>query len=191
LRKKSALTAGEILSRFLWYVAAVLAGLPFLAIFPLTSSLASQAVRRSPLQCLMTGAIAFFVLPSIGLFCTTSLISLPLGLLLLTFWGILTYVSRFIVGLVIGTILIKRRTVSFPQVLQSLSIGLFIIYLALALPFFNTFVFLIVIWTGMGGLLIGIIQKKQLVFQISQPTQNLVELRKVEKAKRNNEEEIS
>ncbi|MCF7849044.1 MAG: polymer-forming cytoskeletal protein [Kiritimatiellales bacterium] len=187
-QKGTPLTAGNLISHFVWYVAAVFAGLPFLALFPLTSALASQTARKSPWRCLWVGALASIVLPVFGFMCIFSIIGLPLGCLMLAFWGMLVYVSRIIVGLVLGAIMLRRKNNSFLQILMTLSAGLFVIYVGLALPVINISVFLMVTWIGMGALLIGLFQKKQLVFQIPQQLRNLAESKAQEEAKENEEE---
>jgi cytoskeletal protein CcmA (bactofilin family) len=189
-KQKNPVTSGDLVSHFLWYVAAIFAGLPFLALFPLTSALASQAAHKSPGRCLWIGALSFIVLPVFGIMCVFSIIGLPLGFLMLAFWGILMYVSRIIAGLVIGSLLLRRKSTSFLQILQALATGLFVIYVGLAIPLINWSVFLVVTWIGMGALLIGVSQKKQLVFQIPQQLRNLAELKKQEEAKKK-EEEVS
>ena len=76
----SRLSPARLLSTLFWMAAALLTGLPFLSLFPMTSALASQTIRQFPWRCLGIGALAFMLTGlravattvTFGLICSTT-----------------------------------------------------------------------------------------------------------------------
>lgn len=164
-------------SHAMWLFAAFLVGVPFITTFPMTTAMASLLARKSPMKCLAVGFIASFLLPVFGLMSISSLVGLPLGALILASWGILVYVSRIIMGLMIGTLILKSGNASIGRVLMSMASGLAVIYLATLIPSIGLPVQLAVVWMGMGSLLLALIQKRRLIIQIPEELKHLEELR--------------
>ena len=161
----------------LWFFAAFLVGVPFITLFPMTTAMASLLARKSPMKCLAVGFVASFLLPVFGMMSISSIIGLPLGALIMASWGILVYVSRIIMGLMIGTLILRSGNASIGRVLMSMSSGLAIIYLATLIPSIGLPVQLTVVWMGMGSLLLAMLQKRRLIIQIPEELKHLEELR--------------
>ena len=176
-KPKPLLSAERVKSHAMWFFAAFLVGVPFIAIFPMTTAMASLLARKSPMKCLAVGFVASFLLPVFGLMCISSLIGLPLGALILASWGILVYISRIMMGLMIGTLILKSGNASIGRVLMSMASGLAIIYLATLIPAIGLPVQMAVIWMGMGSLLLALQQKRRLIIQIPEELKHLEELR--------------
>ena len=174
-------------SHAMWFFAAFLVGVPFIALFPMTTAMASLLARKSPLKCLAVGFVASFLLPIFGLMSISSIIGLPLGALILASWGILVYVSRIIMGLMIGALILKSGNTSIGRVLLSMASGLAVIYLATLMPSIGLPVQMAVVWMGMGALLLALMQKRRLIIQIPEELKHLEEL----KNKQNNTTEES
>ncbi len=164
-------------SHAMWFFAAFLVGVPFIATFPMTTAMASLLARKSPMKCLAVGFVASFLLPVFGLMSISSLVGLPLGALILASWGILVYVSRIIMGLMIGSLILKSGSTSIGRVLMSMASGLAVIYLATLIPTIGLPVQLAVVWMGMGSLLLALLQKRRLIIQIPEELKHLEELR--------------
>ncbi len=160
-----------------WFIAAFLAGVPFISLFPMTTAMAAQLVRRSPWKCLAVGFVAAMALPMFGLMCVTSLVGLPLGALLLASWGVLFYLSRIILGLVIGTLILRSIGTSVGRVLLSMALGLALIYLATVIPSIGVPVQMTVLWLGMGSLILALLEKRRLILQVPANLKKLEELR--------------
>jgi cytoskeletal protein CcmA (bactofilin family) len=171
------LSIDRLKSHAMWFFAAFLVGVPFITTFPMTTAMASLLARKSPMKCLAVGFVASFLLPVLGLMSISSLIGLPLGALILASWGILVYVSRIIMGLMIGTLILKSGNASIGRVLLSMASGLAVIYLATLIPSIGLPVQMAVIWMGMGSLLLALIQKRRLIIQIPEELKHLEELR--------------
>jgi cytoskeletal protein CcmA (bactofilin family) len=167
----------RLTSRALWFFAAFLAGVPFITLFPMTTAMASQLVRKSTWKCLLIGFLASGALPIFGIMSLSSIIGIPLGTLLLASWGIMLYLSRIIMGLVLGTLILKSGGSSIGRVLTSMALGLAIIYLATIIPSIGIPVQMTVIWLGMGSLILALLEKRRLIIQVPQNLQKLEELR--------------
>lgn len=177
------MTPARLASHLLWFVAAVLVGIPFIAIFPMTTAMASLLARKTPLLCLLVGFFASAALPVFGLVFIYSsrhipLIGIPLGTLILAAWGALVYVSRIVVGLMVGTWILKTSDTSIGRVLLAMAWGLAIIYLITAIPStIGRTVQMIVVWMGMGALLLALRQKRRLIIQVPEELKHLKELK--------------
>ena len=164
-------------SRALWFFAALLFGIPFISLFPLATAMATQAVRAAPFKCLWVGAICTLTLPVIGGLCVLSGTGLPLGALILGGWGLMAYASRIVMGLVIGTLVLRKNATTMGQVMRSMATGLVIIYIATAIPSITFSIWIIVISMGTGALLLGLIQRRRMVIQLPGELQKLEELK--------------
>ena len=156
----------RLLQRLIWFFAALLVGLPFISLFPLTTAIASQIVRKSPFKCLWVGAIFILTLPVLGILCLSSGTGIPLGAFILGGWGFLFYASRIIIGLVIGTLILRRNNTSTGEVLRALIVGLFLIYITTAIPSISFSIWITIISMGSGALLLAMFQKRKILIQV-------------------------
>ena len=155
----------------IWFVAALLVGIPLMALFPMTIAMASQNIRRSPWKCLVVGMLASGALPLFGTMCLSSLISIPLGTLLIASWAAMAYFSRIILGLVIGTLILRGKGRSAGKVLASMALGLALLYASTIQPNIGIPIQMTVIWLGMGSLILATIQKRRLIMTVPQDLQ--------------------
>ena len=176
-QRTPAFSKARLLSQAMWFFAALLAGIPFVALFPMTTAMATQTVRTAPWKCLWIGALCAIVLPIFGIMCASSGVGLPLGALILGGWGFMAYVSRIIMGLVIGTLILRKKNTSIGHVLLSMAVGLAIIYIATAIPSISLSVQITIISMGMGALLLGLFQRRRLMIQIPEELQQLEKLK--------------
>jgi cytoskeletal protein CcmA (bactofilin family) len=175
-------------SHAMWYLAAILAGIPFIALFPMTTAMASQLARQSTWKCMLIGFIASGALPFLGIMCLSSIIGLPLGTLVLAAWGTLLYLGRIIMALLVGTLVLHATGTSASRVLLAMAIGLAIIYTATFIPAIGLPVQMTVVWIGMGSLILALLEKRRLIIQVPQ---NLKKLEALRDEKYNPEEEES
>ncbi|HEY5621684.1 MAG TPA: hypothetical protein VIR77_03700 [Pontiella sp.] len=160
------ITSARITSRAFWLFAAFLAGIPFMALFPMTTAMAAQLVRTSPWKCLLAGFLASGALPVLGIMSVSSLIGVPLGTLILAAWGALFYLSRIIMGLVLGSLILRSAGTSLFRILMSMALGLAIIYSATIIPSIGIPVQVSVLWMGMGSLILALLEKRRMIIQL-------------------------
>ncbi|MDF7806856.1 polymer-forming cytoskeletal protein [Pontiellaceae bacterium B12219] len=171
------LTSARLYKIGIWFMAAFIAGIPFITLFPMTTAMATQLIKRSPLKCLLVGLLASGALPIFGIMSISSLVGVPLGALLLTSWGIMVYLSRIIMGLTVGTMLLRRKNSSIGFVLAAMALGLAVIYASTIFPAIGVPVQMIVLWLGMGSLILSLLEKRRLILQVPHNLKKLEELR--------------
>lgn len=176
----------QLLSHAMWFLAALMAGIPFITLFPMTTAMAAQLVRTSPWKCLWVGALCALALPMFGIMCVSSVVGIPLGALMLGSWGFMVYTSRIIMGLVIGMLVLRQSSTSIGHVLLAMVTGLAVIYTATAIPAIAWSVQTIVISMGMGALLLGLFQKRRLIIEVPH---ELEQIEKLKQQETNNKEE--
>lgn len=165
----------QLLSRAMWFLAALLVGIPFISLFPMATAMATQVVRTSPWKCLWVGALCTLLLPVLGIVCISSGTGLPLGMLLLGGWAAMAYISRIVVALVVGMLVLRNHNPSMGRILLSMATGLVIIYVASAIPAISSSVWIAVISIGTGALLLGQIQMRRMLIPTPGNTQPLEE----------------
>lgn len=170
----------RIYSRIMWFFAALLVGVLFITLFPMTTAMSTQLVRTSPFKCLWIGGLCALALPTFGIMSISSIIGLPLGALILGSWGFLIYTSRIIMGLAIGVLILRRNSTSIGGVLFAMTLGLAIIYTATAFPAISWSVQIVTVSMGMGALLLALFQKRRLMIQVPNELKQLEELKKQE-----------
>jgi cytoskeletal protein CcmA (bactofilin family) len=176
-------SADRLVMHGMWFVAAFLAGVPFIAFFPMTTAMASQLAKKAPWKCLLVGFLASGALPVIGIMCVSSFIGLPLGALILASWGIMLYLSRIIVGLVLGSFILRSASISIGRILLAMAAGLAVIYLAAMVPAMGLPIQIAVVWMGMGALILALLQKRRMIIQVPDELKHLEELKQQNKQK--------
>jgi cytoskeletal protein CcmA (bactofilin family) len=176
---ESPFSTARVRKHSLAFIAALLTGIAFISIFPMTSAMASLLVRKSPLKCLLIGFISVGALPVFALVSLSSAIGFPLGAILLAAWGIMVYTSRIVVGLMIGTAVLRAGQASAGRVILATATGLAIIYLLTFIPSaIGGMIQLLVIWMGMGALLLALHQKRKLIIQVPEEIRQLEALKR-------------
>lgn len=140
------------------YLCALVAGIPFIALFPHFTGRAVRHVRQSAWKCALVGVVALCLIPMTCLFVFFTIIGIPLGLLLLLTYGIMIYLSKVIVALGIGGIVLRRHGPQpFGRVFTALSLGLIAIYIMTALPYgIGSIAVFVVVLMGLGGMVLAI-----------------------------------
>lgn len=159
-------TMARLASVAMWFFAALLVGIPFITLFPMSSAMATQLVRRSPWKCLLVGFVAFWGLIIISITCISAVVGLPLGLLLFAAWGALAYLGHIIIALTLGTLLLKPRSQSAAKIILSMAAGLAIIYLPAIIPGPLYLFQQIIAWFGMGALILAMMEKRRLIIEV-------------------------
>lgn len=136
-----------------FFLGAILVGIPFVALFPLAAGNAVRAIRLHPWRSLLSGALTIFLAPTVCALLFVTFIGIPLALVALLFLLLLLYLSHIVVALAIGHFLVGRgRPQTLPLVLRSLAIGLFFIYFLSAIPPIASWIVLPVVILGLGAL---------------------------------------
>lgn len=139
-----------------FYVCALLVAVPFIALFPHYTGRAVRLVRQSVLKCALAGLVGLCLVPMAAVFALVTVVGMPLGILLLLAYTILLYLSKIVVALALGGMLLRRRgPQAFGRALTALSLGLLIIYALSAIPAAWFAVWFVVVLLGFGALLLA------------------------------------
>jgi hypothetical protein len=143
--------------QILLFSGALAAGLLFIALFPRYTGHAVRRVRRSFWNTALIGGLAFVLLPAAAVLAVLTVIGIPVGLLLAAGYLVLLYVSKIVVGLAVGGILLQR---SGPQPYGSaaltMAVGLLLLYFLASLPIVGSIGTIIIMFTGLGGLILAL-----------------------------------
>lgn len=145
--------------QFAFFLAALLVGLPFVALFPRFTTRAVTQLRTQPSKCMLAGAISLALLPMLAAMAAMTWIGLPLGLLIAACYAILLYLAKIIVAIPLAVRLITLRGETDRPLgaLPVLVVGLFLLYLAAALPIIGFAVQLVTVLYGLGALVLALL----------------------------------
>ena len=151
------------------FLVALLVGMPFVGFCPLTAGGAVRQLRTAPFRALLAGLAALFLGPPLIAIAFSTLVGIPLALLLAALYAGLFYLAHVVVALWVGHLLLRAPgPQTFGRVLSALAVGLFILYFAAALPGVGAFLFCPVLVLGAGALARAALQRP-LVFPPPRP----------------------
>lgn len=138
----------------LFFLGAMLVGMPFVGLFPATAGASVRAIRRTPWRCLFTGIAVLLFGPVLLVAAGVTVIGLPFALAGGMLWLLTLYLSHIVVALLLGHWLVGRRSPiqTAGSVFLSLGAGLFVLYFASAFPRVMDFLSMPVAILGMGAL---------------------------------------
>lgn len=147
-----------------FFIAALLVTLPFLNLFPGFATYAVTLFRISPWRCLLIGFAAMFIIPFCCITLCSSLIGLPLGLILAGWYASLLYLSKIVFALIFGALIFRRRQPATPKSpLVAACAGLLIIYLLTSIEFIRAPIWLMIMMYGTGAMILATFKKVRLV----------------------------
>lgn len=152
----------RVASRAVWLAAAMLVGWPLVALFPRFMGRAVRLARSSTLRCCFVGAAAFCLLPMGAILLMVTVVGMPLGLLVLLTYGMLLYLSQFVIALTAGSAILRwRGHQSLARVFLILLLGLLLLYILTALPMVGLACWLATAFLGLGGLLLSLFARDE------------------------------
>lgn len=149
--------AQSLLLRGIWYLAALMVGLPLILFYPRYTLRAARQIRLTPIRCAMTGLLILTLVPMLIVMLLFSRIGAALGLILAAGYLVLMYLAKMAAGLLLGLYLVFRRGPLTPaRLYAALVAGLLALYLAGTLPLFESLIWVVVAVLGMGALAQGL-----------------------------------
>lgn len=156
-----------LLSQGLWFLGAVIVGIPLVSVFSVFTIMSVDLLKRETWRCLFTGFATLFLLPLFAFMIIGSVIGIPLALILAALYGILVYLSKYPVAMLLGILILRgRRPASFRGVLLIMVVGLAAIYLLTSLPYIGGTIQMVVTVYGLGALVGTLVSKRQRVIRI-------------------------
>lgn len=164
----------NLTAHFFFAFAALFTGMVFASLFPRYTARTVHLLSTARGPCLLTGLTALLLIPISAFLLLFTLIGLPLSLLTILFYIILLYLGKVVVGLWLGTLILRRKEISKRNLVGTLAAGLLIIYTLTAITAISAVVRIVIVIYGLGALLLALFKKPALIIQtpntIKQPT---------------------
>lgn len=142
---------------------ALIVGLVFVSIFPVFSGQVVGCIRQSFWKSFLTGFIAFCLVPLICFFAAISFIGIPLGVIIILAYLIAIYLAQIFVALVLATFVLRKSwRQSFWSSFLFLLLGLIVLYAGLSSGLIGIFIWFVMTFTGMGGLVLALASRRGL-----------------------------
>jgi hypothetical protein len=141
---------------------AIMVGMAFVSLMPGITALSVHKLSESFWRCILFGFIAFALVPLIAVFLIFTVAGIPLSVILILTYTILLYVSKIIVGLFMGHLIIRKNAPVPPNLLfPVMALGLLALYAATNLPFpFDIVFWFAITLSGMGALVSAILDRR-------------------------------
>jgi hypothetical protein len=160
----------NLAGHFMSALAALVTGLVFSRLFSRYAGAALHVLHSSRGLCSLAGFAALVIMPMAAFFLLFTLIGLPLSILILLFYGILLYLSKIVVAVWIGSLILKRKTFDRKTVTAPMALGLLILYALTAIEAVGMMVNLLILIFGLGALTLALFQKPVLVISSKEMT---------------------
>ena len=146
---KFAAFLGSVIWKLFGIAAAFVTGL---ALFLLCPSLFAEPVDNAANvgQAMVIGFILLVTVPIAALVLMATLIGIPIGLLTLLTWLVALYVASIVVAVILGARMLRKSPAQFGPFSVALLSGLFVLAIAMSVPFLGFFVRLAVTVLGLG-----------------------------------------
>lgn len=164
----------NLASHVLFAVATLIAGLAFTKLFPRYVAQATLTLRHSTGLSFLIGFGALFLIPIAAFFLILTGLGSLLGLLVLSFYGMLLYLSQIIVASWISMLLFRRQHFVIQHAGRWLALGLLILYALTALRGVSFLTHCAVLIFGNGALLIALFRKPELVVNNASASQQII-----------------
>lgn len=155
-------TSSTLMLQLTLLCGSIMVGMAFVSLMPGITALSIHKLTESAWRCLLFGFITFALVPLLAAFLLFTVAGIPLSIILLLAYVILIYVSKIIVGLFVGHLIIRRKSPVSPNLLfPIMAMGLLALYLATNLPFpFDIVFWFAITLSGLGALVCAIMDRR-------------------------------
>jgi len=155
-------TSSSLMLQLTLLCGAIIVGMAFVSLMPGITALSVHKLTESLWRCLLFGFITFALIPLIAAFLLFTVAGIPLSIILMLAYVILIYVSKIIMGLFVGHLIIRKHSpVPANLLFPVMSLGLLVLYAATNLPFpFDIIFWFAITLPGMGALVSAILDRR-------------------------------
>jgi len=155
-------TSSTLMIQLTLLCGAIMTGMVFVSLMPGISALSVHKLVESTWRCILFGFITFALIPLLSVFLLFTVAGIPLSAILMLAYVILIYISKIIVGLFVGHLLIRKKSPIPPNLLfPVMALGLIALYAATNLPFpFDIVFWFAITLSGMGALVSAILDRR-------------------------------
>ena len=141
------------------FLGALCVGALMLFLFPAFLEESASQIQNSFWKCMAVGFVAVCLVPFVCFFLAISLIGLPLAVLAAASFFILTYLSKIVVALMIGVLIIRRKNPGL-KAFTALGLGLVLLYAAAGAGLSGIIVWFLIICLGIGGITFAFLARR-------------------------------
>lgn len=141
------------------FLGALCVGALMLFFFPAFMEESATQIQNLFWKCMAVGFVAVCLVPFVCFFLAISLIGLPLAGLVAASFFILTYLSKIVVALMIGILIIRRKHTGL-KAFTALGLGLVLLYLAAGAGLSGIIVWFLVVCLGIGGMIFAFLARR-------------------------------
>jgi len=139
--------------RLISFFAALVVGLVLISLWREPIKTLTEQMLNKISRTIGWGVVIMFISPIIALLLLFTLIGIPLALIVITLWLIALYVSKILVGIVIGrSIMEKLWPKQKESLIWAMIIGVALVSTICWVPFIGWILCLIALWWGLGGI---------------------------------------
>lgn len=110
-------------------------------------------IEKTPGKLILPGLVVSLILPPLALLLLFTVIGIPLALIILACWLIMTYIAKIFTAILVGKLIINNLTKKDETpLIWSLILGVVICWLLFTIPFVGWILGLFAIWLGLGGI---------------------------------------
>lgn len=154
----------SLLRQVYFFLAAILVTIPFLSLFPGYAANAVAIFRITPWRCLLTGFAAMFIIPFVTFTLCASMVGLPLGLIIGSWYAIMIYLSKIVFALIIGVLIFRwKHPPAHKSTLLAAVVGLLVIYVLTSIELIKAPIWLMIMMYGTGALILAIFKRVKVV----------------------------
>jgi cytoskeletal protein CcmA (bactofilin family) len=140
--------------KLIWLIGAIIIGVLAVKLLPkLTQMVAGEAQQYW--KSLGIGFLTCVFTPVASIIIAVTVVGLPLGLLSLTFYAVLLYLSTIFVGIVVGMLILRFFNKPFEISLLALVVGLLALHILFQVPYLGMVVRIITLILGLGIIVSG------------------------------------
>ncbi len=140
--------------KLIWLIGAIIIGVLAIKLLPkLTQKIAGEAQHYW--KSLGIGFLTFVFTPVASIIIAVTVVGLPLGLLSLTLFAALLYLSTIFVGIVVGMLILQSFNKPFEISLLALVVGLLVLHILFQVPYLGMVVRIVTLILGLGIIVLG------------------------------------
>lgn len=163
----------NLTEHFLFALAALVTGLVFIGLFPRYTAGTLYSLRNARGLCSLIGFAALFLIPVLAFVLLFTFIGLPLSILIFCFFAILLYLSKIVVALWIGQLILRKKEFNKRGAGTPLTLGLLILYALTAIVPISFAINILIVLFGLGALLFALFKKPVLIIQTPDATHQI------------------
>jgi cytoskeletal protein CcmA (bactofilin family) len=109
-------------------------------------------IEEAPAKNILPGLALMLVLPPVAIILAATLIGIPLALITIVIWLILSYLAQIISAIWLGRLLVTKISKQNWSLVWSLALGVIILWFISAIPFIGWLICLTATWLGLGAI---------------------------------------